>query len=206
MKQIATLLLFLLFSGFCVAQAPELPLYGASINVQGAYYKDLNNDLDQFIGSWVFSDSNTTLTITIVKKTQFFNLDRNVYIDYLVGEYHYEVNNQTIVNSLSNLNQNFSNIYDYNIYGYSIINKRKAPVCPECNLNERRVKLRFKDPIRNAPGLSGIITLRRVDENGVQKTHMRLQQTGSIIPIDDTPPTYMSFHVPWGQYVLIKQP
>jgi hypothetical protein len=204
MRKTLILLFLIVFQNlFCQTIAP---LYMKGSDISGTYYKDLNNDLDQFVGTWLFSNSESNLTITIIKKTQYYNPNRNVYFDYLIAEYKYEVNNQILVNSLPNLSQNHTSIYDYNIFGYSIIDKNKAPRCPECNINERRVKLNFKDPVRNAPGLTGLVTLRRFDENGIQKTHMRLQQSGSVLYLDDTPATYNSFLVPLGEYILIKQP
>nr|WP_033959641.1 DUF6705 family protein [Psychroserpens jangbogonensis] len=48
----------------CKAQTPVVSLdtYYQD-TVEGAYFKDLNNELNKFVGTWVYNDGNTTLVI-----------------------------------------------------------------------------------------------------------------------------------------------
>jgi hypothetical protein len=201
---------FLVLCPFIInAQTPSTirPLFqGGYAKIENAYYKDIDLDFDAFLGTWRFTEGNTILEIKLQKVLENYNANNKVYEDVIIGEYRYVENGIELVNTIQNLNAPFVNHNAYQITGSSIVKPTSAPICPECDPNERRIKLSFSDPIRNAPGLTGRITLRRVDENGVQKIHMRLQQTGTVLYLDETPVTYLSFHVPWGQYVLTKQP
>ena len=59
---------------------------GSSPN--GVYYKDINNLLDPYVGTWVYSSPTDTLKIKLRKviRAPFIN---NSYEDLIVGEYQY---------------------------------------------------------------------------------------------------------------------
>jgi hypothetical protein len=113
MKQLFLLIAMIPFWN-CKAQSPILPLLsGDSGNiVQGAYYKDLDNVFDKFVGSWKYTNGSTSLIITFKKKTIFYNIYDDYYEDILVGEYKYIENGIEIVNTLPNLTINYSNQFN----------------------------------------------------------------------------------------------
>jgi hypothetical protein len=52
-----------------------------------SYYKDVNNILNDFEGTWLYQSGNTSLKLTLVKSIQFFNGD--FYEDTIIGGYQY---------------------------------------------------------------------------------------------------------------------
>jgi hypothetical protein len=204
------LLLLVLFGQIFIgrAQSPVLPLfdsleYGETPN---AYYKDTYNDFNNFVGTWMYTNGGTSFKIVLQKKTQTYSSVNNFYRDMLVGEYQYIENGIEKVNTLSQLSLNLINVHSYGIVGNIINTAQNYPVCTNCLLNQKRIILNFKDPTTVQNGLSGEIILRRVDEGSFQKIEVWLRQTGNIMTIGDAPPAYTSFNVPWGKYILTKQP
>lgn len=84
------LILFaIMFTTITYCQNPILPIttsIGSGIS-DGAYLKDINNDLDKFEGTWRYVSGNDTLTINLQKFEQNFNGD--YYEDELRGNYRY---------------------------------------------------------------------------------------------------------------------
>ena len=200
------LILSITFFCSCKAQTLILPLFNNPNygDTHGAYYKDLNNDLNAFVGTWELVNGSTSLKIIIQKKLQNYSEMNNIYRDMLIGEYKYISNGIEKVNTLANIT-NSGNVYAHNIVGNIIIKNDNFPSCPECNLNEKRVSLMFDDPtITDVEGLDGEIIIRRVDIDGVQKIKVWLRPTGNITYIEGNPPTSTSFNVPWGEYILTK--
>ena len=65
------ILVLLLLSVNCKAQNPIIPRYnnGATFGeVNNAYYKDVDNFLNQFEGIWQYTTTTDTLTVRFVKK------------------------------------------------------------------------------------------------------------------------------------------
>ena len=51
------LLFLIVFWVSCKAQTPLLSLYDDQYGeVAGAYYKDTHNDLDNYVGTWIYSN------------------------------------------------------------------------------------------------------------------------------------------------------
>lgn len=171
----------------------------------GEYYKDVDNDYNKFIGTWEYTNGNTSFRIEFKKREKVYIEQGNSYYDFLIGDYLYVENGIEKINTLSLMNGNYQNPYDYNIVGRSIIKPTSAPVCFDCQPNERRVILSFSDPTRPGlrQGLSGDIVVRRRDASNTQKIEVKLRQKGSVIPEKgQTLPN--SFNVPWGTYTLTK--
>lgn len=201
MKQ---LLLILAFVCLC-CNAQTLPLYYPdNYNVTGAYYKDMDNDLDKFTGTWEYINGTTSLRIVIEKRTEYYN-SFGIYEDILVGEYRFIENGIEKINTLSKISDDSDGEIVHNIFGNIIIKKTAPPVCNDCGANERRVNLTILDPSRSdIVGLSGDIVLRRVDVGAIQKISLNLRQVGNIIYIDGNPPQYQTLSVPAGDYILTK--
>ena len=77
------------------------------------YYKDTQNKLNQFEGTWVYDDGVSYIKFVLIKKYQF--PVENYFEDLIVGEFQYKKNGQEIINTLNNLNYNDS--YNYKIRG-----------------------------------------------------------------------------------------
>lgn len=85
------------------AQSPILPLTTEDIgdNIpNNAYLKDLNNDLDKFVGTWQYSSNGTKLTVLIQKIEMYSNEHFHYYEDVLIGRYKFEVNGSVIIDNL----------------------------------------------------------------------------------------------------------
>ena len=201
----------ILYCTLCVAQPPEFPLYNRSIDVPGAYYKDLQDDFQRFIGEWKYEQGLDTLIVKIVKKEmQFINYGHiSVYEDYLVAEYRYVDNGVEKINTLPNLLINYPDPYDYNIVANIIIKPvpNNSAVCLNCGPNDVMVKGSFNDPERYILGFEPIVVLRHKIENGVEKIFLTMSIFGFKLPSPDgTVSPYDKYNLPVGLYELIKQP
>ena len=112
MKKINFIVL-MLFVISCKAQIPIKSIYDDT-DINGAYYKDTNNDFDKFVGTWKYTNGITSLTITLQKKAQYHKFHSNgdnYYLDVMVGEYKYIENGVEKINTLPFLSQNFDDPY-----------------------------------------------------------------------------------------------
>lgn len=146
MKELYKTLSILIMAISCNAQTPIISIEDNNGDrIQNAYYKDISNVLNTFEGTYLLSNGTTSLKIVLQKKTMSF--DSWLYEDLLIGEYQYIENGVEKVNTLNNLNTTYTNQYgSINIYGNSII-KHGLPGCNDCTINEKRLRLSFKDAI-----------------------------------------------------------
>ena len=198
------------------SQSPIIPRFSSESvgRVEGAYYKDINGFLDQYAGTWLYMNDNVLLKIVLVKKLMFYKVTgfKNYYEDYLIGEYQYIENGVEKVNTLSNLSNTYTDITDYNLYSVAMAKKHSPPSCPECSEDEKRLLLDFNEPSRRNiwNGISNDFVIRKFTENGVTKLKVQFVYTGngleSLNTIDGPPANVNSFSVPYGEYILVKQP
>ncbi len=86
MKNTFAILISLLTFLSCKAQiAPiynieEVTLY------DNMYYKDVDNDYNNFVGTWRWQDGNTTLTFVFNKVEHVEHVGLGDYFDHLIGE------------------------------------------------------------------------------------------------------------------------
>lgn len=182
----------------CKAQTPIVGLDAPSNTPEGAYYKDLNNELDRFVGTWKFTNGDKEFIITIQKKEQL--QIRNSYRDYLVGEYSYTKNGEEIVNTLPNLNQNDG---EENMGGSYISKPNRMPRCNDCAPDERRINMYFTDPERKY--LNSDIVLRYIPGSGNNppKISATIYITDVLVlPYEGAPEQP---RVPLGEYLMEKQ-
>lgn len=85
MKNIILLILLIAFTA-CKAQSIILPLGTKGDRKAGAYYKDLDNDLLPYIGTWSGTVSNKSFRITFQKVKEYEDFD-NSWTDRLYGRY-----------------------------------------------------------------------------------------------------------------------
>lgn len=73
------------------------------------YFKDLNNSLDKFVGTWVYSQGNDYFKLTFIKLTnQVKEINGRQKEDILITRYEYKLNGNTIFETYST-NRSFVN-------------------------------------------------------------------------------------------------
>lgn len=146
------IILFATFAIQCKAQTPIIDLqdWRGQI-IPNMYLKDVNNVLNPFEGTWVYTNGNTSLKIVLVKKSM--RLLATYYEDLIIGEYQYIENGVERFNSLSDLNTVYPNDYKHKIVGNFI--PYKASPFDEVTPGEVRLDLMFED------NMGGTIDIRR---------------------------------------------
>lgn len=216
MKKI--LLLFILLSISCKSQTLIYPI--SSINygsIENAYYKDTSNFLNQYTGTWLYVNGNTSLKIILQKKQMCHMTSgpKEYYTDYIIGEYQYIYNGTEVINTLNNLQVNHNNVFNYNINGNIIINNNIFPICTECTNTEMRLTCDFSEPSRNnVVGLSAQMVFRMfldADINNSNAISHKLKvwfySTSASYGFlnDGTPTNIDDYSIPFGEYILTKQ-
>ncbi len=207
MKKILYLTILLCFTFLsCKAQTilEIVPLESSRVKPAYTYFKDVNNLLDKYEGTWKYQNGSTSFTITLEKIEEDYNSAFKHYFDRLKGEYQYIENGIEIINTLPQLTQNTSNVHKGNIGGSHIIDKDQILVCEDCTPNEKRVKLYFNDPARDY--LNNNIILQTLQEdnpviNQQGKIKVTILGRGGMIP--PNVPTVP--RVPYGEYIMLKQ-
>ncbi len=199
MKYIIKILLFSICTFSCSAQTHTLDISDQGWKLEdGAYYKDQNNLLDPFVGTYLYTNGNTSLKIVLQKKTMSTPANNRYYEDLIIGEYQYIKNGVQLANTLGRLNVNKTNGWKYSINGNSIMTN--ASLCRDCGPNEKALKLSFVDDITDNYAL--IFLIRRVVENGQPAIKINLRW-GSRTHIKGTP-SLPSPNIPGGEYILKK--
>lgn len=168
--------------------------------VAGAYYKDLNNVLDEYEGTWLYTDGTTSFKIVLVKKTMFF--EGSYYEDLMIGEYQYIENGVQKINTLANLNSELG--YDHNIRGNGVLSNCFFMPEDDCIEGEKRLRLGLIDPNPGKSHWATMILKKRVI-NGQEAIKAYLvfnYARGNSSDPDPIPSPTM----PWQQeYVMFKQ-
>ncbi|MEM0544109.1 DUF6705 family protein, partial [Flavobacterium sp. j3] len=163
-----------------LSSAQIIDAYDSNIitgEIEGAYYKDVNNFRQHFVGTWVYSQGSTQLTIAIQKRDNLvkFNGLRNYNIDVLVGEYRYVENGVEKINTLPNINNNYGTTYrenkKHNLFGWLLLRRSTSfPRCNECEPNEKRIEFSYNEPNYDGMGVAnGHLVVRPYLENGIEK-------------------------------------
>jgi len=200
------LITILVFSLNCFSQT-IIPIYNTDIDQSGVYYKDTFNDYDKFVGTWKYTNGTTSLTITLQKKLHQSVTENNgttYYMDFIVGGYKYIENGIEKINTLSQLSQSL-NVIEYNLDGCSIFGPNSV-FCLNCGPNDRVLFLSFTDPNRYIEGFEPQMLFKRVDSGGVQKLELNFRTISGGWEEEGVTPQYTSYTVPFGTYILTKQP
>jgi hypothetical protein len=193
-----------------MAQSPVLDIHTAEFaEIENAYYKDIDNFYNQFVGTWVYTDAMKTIRFRFVKKEMFYYQSfTNCYVDYLVGEMQYIENGIVKINSLASVLDNHSSIFDYSLHSIGETYNYWHPRCLECPENMERMAMSYNEPTNNDSGLEAAFVMRRADENGVQKIKVQYVFTNGPSGVQSdfqTPSTTTGFTIPYGDYTLIKE-
>lgn len=210
MKKIIIILCIINFFT-CKAQVPTVslhrPLIGSSEN--GYYYKDFNNYLNVFEGTWVFTNGNTSLTVKLQKKIMGHvttsDLSINYYTDAIIGEYKYIENGTEKINTLQNLLNNYSDPIDYNMAMSSVSISSDTNSCINCQQGNIYMRGSYTEPNCDR-WMYPVLSMRYFVENGVEKIDLHFS-AGERFTSDmyGNPPPCDEYALPFGEYILIKQ-
>jgi hypothetical protein len=203
MKTIFTFIISIIYLSLSAQEIESLydgPTYAES----NKYYKDLYNDLDRFVGTWLFTNGNTSLTITLQKKVRM--QDGNFFEDVLVGGYKYVVNGLTVVNTLPLLSNNYSQQQKYTLFGNTIIGPSSI-LCINCTPTTRRVSLSFWEPDRDVWNMNPMMEFERADEGTIQKLSLVFYNSGTATAnsLNGSEPEFHTHSIPIGNYTLTRQ-
>ncbi|MFC4739798.1 DUF6705 family protein [Flavobacterium ponti] len=192
--------IIMLISVSCKAQYSLQNHDSAGDLPSGSYCADIFNDFNNYVGTWKAVQGNKELTFVLIKKTYVYYPFKDIYTDFLTGEYIYKEGNQTLIDTTPNFTS--TDVRGNNINGNLFIKDNDYfPICDDCFPNERRIHLYFKDPTRTH--VHAEIVLRHKVVNGVQLIKATLYETLSITEEGDNLPEHIT--VPVGEYTLIKQ-
>lgn len=198
MKTIQIILLTIFFATNSNAQSPiiDLDTWNGD-GIENAYYKDVNNYLNAFEGTWIYTNGADSFKIVLVKKEMGYT--GSFYKDHLIGEYQYIENGVEKINTLSNLSVESI----HGLWGSSLLKNHAPPVCDTCPTNERRLRLILNDAPRE---LSARVTLKLTtvgDQPAFEAIIWGNPPSAHIFM--NTTPTYTELTVPTGTFVFIKQ-
>ena len=193
------------------AQSPVLNKYTNDFSeIENAYYKDTDNFLNQFEGTWVFRDANKTIRFRFVKKQMFYYNDViSSYGDFLIGEVQYIENGIEKLNSLNNLNVNHTDIFKYNIVDMMKVDYDYYPACTECPHDVARLLMRYDEATNDDAMFTRDLFIARVTENGIAKLKIQFGVNGGPSGMSKSnyyvDSTTRDFTVPFGNYTLVKE-
>ena len=191
----------LLFSINCKAQSPIIDITESEMGLPNGYYiKDINNLLNPFEGTYVYTNGNTSFKIVLVKKVLQYN--SQYYEDLIIGEYQYILNGVQIVNTLPEINTTYLNQRRHNIDGNFIVDKNyRVWKCPECSVTENRLDTLLKDVVS---GRFATLIMRRTTEGGQEVMKIKITHISRVNLVEGDPEP-LEFALPRGEFTLIKQ-
>jgi hypothetical protein len=201
MKNVIFIALGLVLTFNCKAQTPIVSLDSyRHRTIDGAYFKDLNNEFNKFEGNWIYTNGNTTFKIVLQKKEMVFN--NTDYEDLLIGEYQYIENGNEIISTLQNLNNSNIEGRYHNISGRKILqNTNKYVTCDDCLPSERRIVLHFTDPERDYLPTSIVLRYDMASTIPEKMTVTIIATDGVVLPYEGAPEV---IQLPYGEYLKEK--
>ena len=113
--------------------------------VPNLYLKDIDNNLDAFVGTFKSISNDTVFTIKLRK---ILNSDIGPYNeDLIIGELEYKIGNNFLINTLGDFNLNFFYQRNHHLAGGSTLDNNEKPTCNNCALNEKRLRLSINDNV-----------------------------------------------------------
>jgi hypothetical protein len=188
-----TLLLFIM-SVSCKAQTIIDITNFRSNYVEGAYYKDTNNVLNPFVGTYVMNSGGKMIKIEFRKIEMS---ESNVYTEDLIsGEYQVIENNVQKINTIPRFLDNVNNGWYHSITGNLVITQGGVG-CDECVAGEKALRLEIGElSTKNR----GFMIVRRIIVNGQQAIKVSLVWELSTATAGYLPPSF-----PSDDYMLIKE-
>ncbi|WP_329804647.1 DUF6705 family protein [Flavobacterium facile] len=199
--KIVKIIIIALLSIQCKAQTPIIDISQSRFGQPDGYYmKDINNLLNPFEGTYIYSNGTTSFKMILIKKVQQFN--GRYYEDLIIGEYQYIENGIEKVNTLNQINTVYNDQRSHTIDGNLIIdNNFRIWKCPTCPPNEKRLKCSIMDISTNR---YASITMRRTIETGQEVMKIKISQVMGVTLVEGQPAP-LAFSLPQGEFTLIKQ-
>ncbi|HET8809138.1 MAG TPA: DUF6705 family protein [Flavobacteriaceae bacterium] len=166
----------------------------------GVYYKDVNHILDPFVGTWLYTNGNSSFKIVLEKKVNLPFNNGIYYEDILVGAYRYVENGVEKVNTLNDLNYNYNSRSPYEIYGHSVMTGvalGQTDVMP----NEKWLVLVISDPVS---GSADQLFIKKTTVNGQEAIEIFIYHHIGTRHVNDPIPPPISYPLS-TEMVLIKQ-
>jgi hypothetical protein len=141
----------------------------APMSKNNVYYKDVNNILDKYFGTWVYQDATHYLKITFFKKEQKrMNGNKDWYFDELVCEYQYKKDGVEIYNTYG-VNSNVNSYIANRILGDVII-------------SDNKIELRYGEPPINSCSRtkSGNLKLEYLTNTSGSQPQIHWQRTNHL--------------------------
>ena len=195
----------------CKAQHPTVSLHNSAeaYGVKGYYYKDFNNYLNSFEGTWLFTNGNTSFTVILQKKIMIevsaSSSNKIYYADAIIGEYKYIENGIEKINTLQNISNNHPILFSYNIFLSSVSLSSDGNSCINCQPGDIYMRGSYTEPNCDR-WMYPVLSMRYFVENGIEKIDLHFS-AGERIMSDmyGNPPPCDEYALPFGEYILIKQ-
>lgn len=194
---------FILASFAPIACKAQSPIYDisepSSEKIPGSYFKDLNELLDGYDGTYLYTKDNTSFKIALKKKVLSYGYH---YQDLVVGEFQFIKNSIEIHNTLANININYiDEEINHLITGNQIL-KGNIYGCPDCLPTEKRLRLSFVD--EKAHRIIGL-DIRKTIVNSLPAINVTIFDEGSttIFKVGDPRPSTPILE--FRDYLMIKQ-
>lgn len=199
MKTIIKLLFSLMLMSSCKAQTIDISQQNGN-NATGAYYKDTQNLLNTFEGTYLYSEGTTSLKFILRKQVMSSPANNRFHEDLLVGEYQYIENGVEKSNTLSNLNVSYSNGWKYGIDGNTVL-VQGDPGCQDCLPNEKALRLGIVEESTNN---SGFLIVRKTNVAGQEAIEVRIVWD-ALKTVGVNSPASIEPTIPGELFVLLKQ-
>ncbi|HET8809139.1 MAG TPA: DUF6705 family protein [Flavobacteriaceae bacterium] len=166
----------------------------------GVYYKDVNHILDPFVGTWLYTNGNTSFKI-VLEKMEHSSASNGIFFeDLLIGAYRYVENGVEKVNTLNDLQINYSDGRKYPINSGAIMTGKtlgQTDVLP----NEKWIYGSIKDPVS---GSIDRIFIKGTTVNGQEAIKISIYHHIQVRHVNDPIPPPISYPLS-TELVLIKQ-
>ncbi len=202
MKNIITTITLIITALSCKSQTQIIDVQNYDgKDIAGAYYKDINNVLQPFVGEYLYTNGSTSLKIVLRKKTMSTPYNNKFYEDLIIGGFQYIENGQEKANTINELNFfTYTNGWKYSINGNTILTKGDPP-CKNCIIGEKALRLGLID---NATDNWAVCAVRRIIQAGQPAIEIFVYWQGPKAWAYGTQePKNPSFN--GGYYTLIKQ-
>lgn len=195
-----TLIALILFNTMVTAQIINLDTNGPTES--GIYYKDLDHLLDPYVGTWLYTNGNTSLRIKLVKKEHYLYDTgyKSYYTDLIVGEFQYVENGNLILDRIPLLDDTSIDYFDFSITCFSIYKLNQFDHFPEANPLIRKLRASYNDPVKTFIDFKCVLAVNDEIENQKLIFFFKRMIGGAPDGVSLDPV------FPEGKYVLSKVP
>jgi hypothetical protein len=188
-------------------------IYPGGVRPPNTYFKDTQNVLNAFVGTWVYQNANTSLTLKLEKAVM--QQVGTSFQDLLYGEYRYVEGGVEKINTLNEIESLLQPRYLHNISGDQILHYDDRPPYNNGAPGSIRVLLYMIDVIKNSIYSVYARISNSISPNGNPLMIIQLDNDGYTAgpsnpdPLLDAlgmPQVYVGQTIPNGTYIMEKQP